>query len=58
MDKQCILIDDKICDNCGKCNYCEFDETKICDNCGKCIDSGSEYNAIRITEIKIDKNKK
>ncbi len=57
MDKQCILIDDKICDNCGKCNYCEFDETKICDNCGKCIESDSEYKAIKITKIKVDNKK-
>ncbi len=57
MEKQCVLYD-RICNNCGECNYCELDKTKICDNCGKCIESDSEYKAIKITKIKLDKNKK
>jgi len=53
---ECVLYD-RLCINCGECDLCDLDPTKICDNCGKCIDDGSEYRAIKITEIKLDENK-
>ena len=35
--KKCVLDENKICDDCGECNYCDLNPFKICDNCGKCI---------------------
>lgn len=49
--KMCVLVDDKICDNCGECNVCDLDPNKICDNCMKCLNSGADYNAIEVDEI-------
>lgn len=49
----CVL-DDRICTECGECDYCELDSNKICDNCCKCIDSGSDYSGIEIDDILID----
>ena len=51
MVKMCVLVDGKICDDCGECNMCDLDPHKICDNCMRCIKSGAEYNAIEIDEI-------
>ncbi len=53
---ECVLYD-RICINCGECDICDLDPTKICDSCGKCIDDGSEYRAIKITEIKTEEEK-
>ena len=52
----CVLYDRK-CINCGECDICDLDPTKKCDSCGKCLETGSEYRAIKITEIKIDEKK-
>lgn len=46
--KMCVL-EDKVCDNCGECLYCDYDPLKLCDNCCKCINFSDD--AI----IKIDK---
>ena len=43
-------IDEEIIDD-----TCDIDPSKICDSCGKCLESESDYRAIKITEIKIDK---
>ena len=53
MNKKCILIEEKICDNCGECDICDLDHDKLCDNCGKCIDYNSEceYAEINIEKI-------
>ena len=51
--KICVLVDNKICDNCGKCNYCDLDPDKICDNCCKCIDRDADYIGIKLD---IEKN--
>ena len=50
-ERMCVLVDNKICDDCGQCNLCDLDPTKICDNCMKCIHTGAAYNAIEIDEI-------
>ncbi len=50
----CVLYD-RICINCGECDRCDLNPEKTCDSCGKCLESNSEYKAIKITEIKIDK---
>ena len=50
---ECLLYD-RECINCGECDMCDLDPSKVCDNCGKCIDTGSEYRAIKITEIKTE----
>ncbi len=51
MTKQCVLDENKICDNCGECNVCDLDPNKICDNCMKCLNTGADYKAIEIDEI-------
>ena len=49
----CVLEEDKICDECGQCLYCDLDPEKLCDNCCKCIedDLKEDYKAIEISEI-------
>lgn len=49
--KQCMLEDDKVCDNCCECNICDLDNKKMCDNCAKCIDYSTDYKSIEIDEI-------
>ncbi len=58
MAKMCILQDNKICDECGECDYCDLNPFKKCDNCGKCIESEDEYRELKIDEIIINKNKR
>lgn len=56
--KKCVLDENKLCDDCGECNYCDLNPFKICDNCGKCIDCDEEYRELKIDEIVLNKNKK
>ena len=49
--KFCVLVDGKICDDCGECQRCDLDPNKICDNCMKCVNTGADYTAIEIDEI-------
>lgn len=49
--KECVLTEDKICNNCGECFKCDVDPSKICDNCGACIGLDADYRAIEVTEI-------
>lgn len=58
MSKKCVLNEEKICDECGECDYCDLNPFKKCDNCGKCIDSGDEYREIKIDGIRLNKNNK
>ena len=51
MVKQCILDENKICDNCKDCEKCDIDPTKICDNCGKCIGLDADSRAIEIEDV-------
>lgn len=51
MKKKCVLNEEKFCDDCGECDYCDLNPFKICDNCGKCIDSSDEYREIKIDKI-------
>ncbi len=53
--KFCVLDENKICNNCGECDYCDLNPFKKCDNCGKCIDSDDEYRELKIDEIKLNK---
>lgn len=48
MLKECMLYENKICNNCGECLVCDLDPGKTCDNCGKCIDggAGNEFRSI------------
>ena len=55
MAKQCVLYD-RICNDCGECDYCDLNPLKKCDNCGKCIDSGREFNEIRIDSVILPKD--
>ena len=51
MEKWCMLVDGKLCDECGECQKCDLDPDKICDNCMKCVNTGADYSAIEIDEI-------
>lgn len=53
MSKECVL-EDKICDSCGKCDICDLDDSKICDSCGKCIEENEEFAEIKIDEVILD----
>lgn len=55
--KQCVLDLNKICDDCGKCNYCDIDPTKICDNCMKCVTGVRDFISVKIDEVQTDKEK-
>ena len=49
MKKECILYDNKECNDCGECDVCDLNPLKICDNCGECIEIRDD------AVIKIDK---
>lgn len=57
LSKKCIFDEEKICDECGECDYCDINPFKKCDNCGKCIDSDDEYRELKIDEVIVGKNK-
>ena len=46
----CILEENKICDNCCECFICDLDHGKICDNCANCLNI-PDFNAIIIDDI-------
>jgi hypothetical protein len=48
--KNCILEENKLCDNCCECFVCDLDPAKICDNCAKCIKI-PDYKTILIDDI-------
>ncbi len=50
MPKQCVLYD-RICNDCGECDYCDLNPVKLCDNCGKCLDLEKEYREIKIDGV-------
>jgi len=49
-DKNCILYDNRICNNCGECDTCDIDSNKKCDNCGKCLEL-FDYTGIQIDDL-------
>lgn len=51
--KECVLEENKICNDCKECLKCDLDPTKICDNCGKCL-GDRDYSTIFIDEIIMD----
>jgi hypothetical protein len=53
-DKECIIYENKICDNCGDCNFCDINPDKVCDNCGICLE-GYDYTGIQIDDLLVDK---
>ncbi len=50
----CVLVDGKICDNCGECEMCDLVPGKVCDNCGKCIEPGGDYEVVKIDDVLIN----
>lgn len=50
MAKDCILYDRK-CTDCGECDYCDLNPLKRCDNCEKCLETGKEYQEIKIDSV-------
>lgn len=52
MIKYCLLMDDKVCDNCGECLRCDLDKNKICDNCCSCmVEMEYDYTGVEIDQI-------
>ena len=52
MPKYCVLEDDKLCTNCGRCNMCDLDPEKVCDNCMRCLQrSKADYAEIMIDAV-------
>lgn len=51
MPKMCVLEENKVCDECGECDYCDLNPFKKCTNCGRCIDSGEAYRELKIDEV-------
>ncbi len=47
-EKNCILYDNKICDNCGECNMCDLDPKKVCDSCGVCLEMDDDYKTFDV----------
>ena len=54
MEKQCVLNDYKICDECGECQKCDLDPDKICDNCMKCLGDEVDFRAVSISGIQLE----
>lgn len=52
----CILEDNKICDDCGRCDICDINPEKTCDNCGLCIEEIDDYLSIDIDSIDMNNN--
>lgn len=50
MQKKCVLYD-RLCRNCGECDYCDLNPFKICDSCGKCIETQQDYREVKIDGI-------
>ncbi|HHW92398.1 MAG TPA: hypothetical protein GX735_06890 [Firmicutes bacterium] len=48
--KRCVL-EDRVCNDCGECLFCDLDPIKVCDNCGECIATDADYRAIAIDAI-------
>ena len=51
MDKMCVLDENKICNSCGECDYCDLNPFQKCNNCGKCISSEEEYRELKIDAV-------
>ena len=52
MPEYCVLEDDKLCTNCGRCNMCDLDPEKVCDNCMRCLQrSKADYAEIMIDAV-------
>lgn len=52
--KKCILDENKICDECGECDFCDLNPFKRCDNCGKCLELDKEYRELKIDDVIIN----
>ena len=48
------IIEDRLCTECGECDYCEINADKICDNCCQCLSSEADFRGIDIDEILIN----
>jgi hypothetical protein len=51
MNENCILDENKICNDCGECDKCDLEQGKLCDNCGKCIGLDADSRAIEIEDV-------
>jgi hypothetical protein len=54
--KACVLYD-RLCVDCGECDWCDLDPDKRCDNCKKCLGEPKDYRAIRIDGLLTDEEK-
>ena len=51
MQKHCVLEEDRLCTDCGRCSICDLDPEKICDNCMQCLKTGADYAQIAIDAV-------
>ncbi len=58
MAKRCVLDENKICNECGECDYCDLNPFKKCTNCGRCIDGDKEYRELKIDAVVLPKHNK
>ena len=54
LHKQCVLYD-RECIGCGECDRCDLNPEKICDNCMECVKADTDYRAISIDGIYLEK---
>jgi hypothetical protein len=51
MDTKRCVLEDRNCNDCGECLFCDLNPIKVCDNCGECIATDADYLAIAIDAI-------
>ncbi|NLF28679.1 MAG: hypothetical protein GX592_12340 [Clostridiales bacterium] len=57
MPKYCVLEDDRLCVECGRCNMCDLHPDKFCDNCMRCLKrTEADYAAIGIDAVYTEEN--
>jgi hypothetical protein len=56
--KMCVLEENKVCNKCGCCLYCDIEPNKLCTNCCKCLDLDDQpdFKAIEISEIILNRS--
>ena len=51
LNKKCILEDNKFCNDCQDCMFCDLNPEKLCNNCAACINNDADYQSIIIDDI-------
>lgn len=53
--RECVIYDNKMCEECGDCNFCDLNPDKVCDDCGMCINT-YDYNGIQVDDLVMEKD--